>query len=78
MKWNRFVNNKGGVGNNILMDIRMEYLICFIKELLKYFGLNLIEVVVKFCSKVVGYVLDLIDLVDEDLRIERFSRCYKM
>lgn len=78
LKWNRTVNNKGGAGNNISMDIRMEHLICLTKELLKHLGPNLTEAAAKRCSKAVGHVSDLIDLVDEDLRIERPSGHHKM
>lgn len=78
LKWNRTVNNKGGAGNNISMDIRMEHLICLTKELLKRLGPNLTEAAAKRCCKAVGHVSDLIDLVDEDLRIERPSGHHKM
>ena len=66
LKWNRTVNNTGGAGSNISVDITMEHLICLIKELLKYLGPNLTEAAVKRCSKAVGYVWNLIDSVDED------------
>lgn len=69
---------QGGAGNNISMDIRMEHLICLTKELLKHLGPNLTEAAAKRCSKAVGHVSDLIDLVDEDLRIERPSEHHKM
>lgn len=47
------MNNKDGLGRNILMDLRLEY---FIKGMLKGFGLNLIENVVRRCSKSVGKI----------------------
>ena len=78
LKWNRTVNNKGVGGNNISVDVRMEYLICLTKESLKHLGPNLTEAAAKRCSKAVGHVLNLIDSVDEDLRIERPSGYHKM
>lgn len=67
--WNRTVNNKGGTGNNISMDIRMEHLICLIKELLKHLGPNITEKSAKRCSKSVAYVDQLINSVDKDLQV---------
>ena len=47
----------------------MEHLICLTKELLKHLGPNLTEAAAKRCSKAVGHMSYLTDLVDEDLII---------
>ena len=78
LKWNRTVNNNGGAGSNISVDIRMEHLICLTKESLKHLGPNMTEAAAKRCSKAVRHVLNLIDSVAEDLRIERPSGYHKM
>lgn len=76
--WNRTVNNKGGAGNNISMDIRMEHLINLIKELLKHLGPNITESAAKRCSKAVGHVDQLVNSVDQDLLVESPSGHHKV
>lgn len=69
--WNRTLNNRGGAGCNISMDIRMEHLICLTKELLKHLGVNLTENAAKRCSKAIGHIDKLVSSVDKDLKVER-------
>ena len=70
LKWNRTVNNRGGPGNNISMDIRMEHLIHLTKELLKHLRPNITEDAAKRCSKSIGHVEQLINTIDKDLFVE--------
>lgn len=76
--WNRTVNNKGGAGCNISMDIRMEHLICLTKELLKHLGVNITENAARRCSKAIGHVDELVSSVDTDLKVQRPSGHHKM
>ena len=76
--WNRTVNNKGGTGCNISMDIRMEHLICLTKELLKHLGVNITENAARRCSKAIGHVDELVSSVDTDLTVQRPSGHHKM
>ena len=76
--WNRTVNNKGGAGCNISMDIRMEHLICLTKELLKHLGVNITENAARHCSKTIGHVDELVSSVDTDLKVQRPSGHHKM
>lgn len=45
--WNRFVNNRGGRGNNIVYDLEVEYSNLYNKISIKNLGLNVIEKVVQ-------------------------------
>ena len=75
---NRTVNNKGGLGRNISMDIRVEHLNNFTKGMLKGLGPNLTENAARWCSKSVGKIEALSQTVDEDLNVCRPSGHHKV
>ena len=54
--WNRTVNNHGGPGRNIPMDLSLEHLNNLVKGLLKHLSPNLTESAASGCSKAVGPV----------------------
>jgi len=76
--WNRTVNNKGGLGRNISMDIGVEHLNNFTKGMLKGLGPNLTENAARRCSKSVGKIEVLLQTVDEDLNVCRPSGHHKV
>lgn len=76
--WNRTVNNKGGQGCNICMDIRMEHLIHLTKEILKHLGVNITENAARRCSMAIGHVDRLISAADKDLSVRKPSGHYKV
>jgi serine palmitoyltransferase len=76
--WNRTVNNKGGIGKNIPMDLRLEHMNNLLKGLLKHLGPNLTESAANRCSKSIGHVERLLDSVDEDLEVKRPSGHHKV
>lgn len=60
------------------MDIRIEHLMCLIKELLEHLGPNITEQAAKRCSKAVAHVDQLINSVDKDLGVEKPSSYHTM
>ena len=76
--WNRTVNNKGGPGRNISMDIRVEHLNNFTKCMLKGLGPNLTENAARRCSKSVGKIEALLQTIDDDLNVCRPSGHHKV
>jgi uncharacterized C2H2 Zn-finger protein len=67
LTWNRTVNNHGGKGRNISMDLRLEHLNNFTKGLLKHLGPNLTNNAVLRCSHATNNVEKILDVTDEDL-----------
>lgn len=45
--WNRTVNNHGGIGRNISLDLRLEQLNNLLKEMLRCLGVNVTEISAK-------------------------------
>lgn len=71
--WNRTVNNKGGAGKNISMDLRMEHIVNIHKEMLGNLGANLHQVPSLRCSRAVKAVEDILSCVDDELSVKRPS-----
>lgn len=69
--WNRTVNNKGGIGKNISMDLKLENINNFTKELLKNLGPNITEKAADRSSKAMKAVDDILKSVDECLCISK-------
>ena len=71
----RTVNNKGGPGRNISMDLRLEH---FTKGMLKGLGPNLTENAARRCSKSVGKTEALLQTIDDDLNVCRPAGHHKV
>ena len=71
--WNRTVNNRGGEGRNISLDLRLEHLVHLLKELLANLGVNLTIPAAERCSKALKAVEDLLASVDSQLKVKRPS-----
>lgn len=78
LTWNRTVNNRGGIGNNIYLDLRMEHLINLTKGMLKNLRPNITEKGAWRCSKSIGYVEELLHSVDNDIKVKRPSGYHKV
>jgi hypothetical protein len=72
VKWNRTVNNKGGVGNNVFMDLDLEHDNHYFKEQLKGLGPNVNQTSVKRICNAFSAIHDL-DLIRKDLMLKRLS-----
>ena len=71
--WNRTVNNRGGAGKNISLDLRMEHIVHLHKEMLSNLGVNLTPEAALRCSKAVRPVEELLRTVDHELCCQRPS-----
>ena len=69
--WNRTVNNKGGPGKNISLDLRLEHINNLTKGLLKHLGPSITEEAARRCSKAVGGMEKLLNAVDSDLAVTK-------
>lgn len=71
--WNRTINNKGGKGKNISLDLRMEHIVHLHKEMLANLGVNLTPECALRCSRAIQPVEDLLRTVDDELLCKRPS-----
>lgn len=76
--WNRTVNNRGGEGKNISLDLRLEHLVHLLKELLANLGVNLTVAAAERCSKALKAVEDLLNSIDSHLEVKRPSGRHTM
>ena len=70
LTWERFVNTKGRTGRNISLDLHMEHLNKFLKELLKNLRSNLNEVNADRIAKATNNIKTLIEKTEESLNIK--------
>ena len=71
--WNRTINNKGGKGKNISLDLRMEHIVHLHKEMLANLGVNLTPECAARSSNAVKPVEELLRTVDNELLCKRPS-----
>lgn len=69
MKWNRTVNNKGGPGNNVFMDLDLEHDNHLFKELLRGLGANVTENSVSRLCKAFSPIKSLLEKLDEEIGV---------
>lgn len=69
MKWNRTVNNKSGLGNNVFMDIDLEHDNHLFKELLRGLGANVTEKSVSRICKAFFPIKCLLETLDKDIGV---------
>lgn len=70
LTWERLVNTKGRTGRNISLDLHMEHLNKFLKELLKNLRSNLNEVNADRIAKATNNIKRLIEKTEESLDIK--------
>ena len=68
--WERFVNTKGIQGRNISLDLHMEHLNCFLKELLKTLRSNLNVQNADRIAKAMNNIKILVDNTEKNLEIK--------
>jgi hypothetical protein len=71
--WDRTISNKGGLGKNISLDLRLEHIVCLLKEMISNLGVNLTSQAASRCSKAVMPVEKLLLAVDGELEVKRPS-----
>ena len=71
--WNRTVNNIGGLGNNVAMDLDLEHDNHLLKDMLKCLGSNLTEATVTRICKAFFILKHLCKSLDKELRIQQVS-----
>lgn len=69
LKWNRTVNNKGGKGHNISLDLRLEHLNHLLKEMLKCLGVNVTQKSAQRCSEALSALEEILRSMDSELGV---------
>lgn len=64
LKWGRFVNYRGGAGNNIPCDLHNEHVNRGVKEIINHMGANLTEAAVRQAGQSVSMIGDIIQNFD--------------
>ncbi|XP_035689474.1 uncharacterized protein LOC118424802 [Branchiostoma floridae] len=71
--WNRFVNDKGGKGNNVPLDLNLEFKNNLLKQFLKHLGPNLNESNAARVANSIGEMAKLLQSIDTELGVRRGS-----
>ena len=64
LKWSRTVSTKGGQGNNVPLDLALEYINNSTKVDLKHLGANITDTAARRCSQAAYYIDDVISQLD--------------
>ena len=70
LMWNRTVNTKGGLGQNIALDLNCEHYVGFTKDLISNLGSNVTFSVAQDLSRSVGVQKELMESFDKDCGIK--------
>ena len=71
--WNRTVNNRGGLGNNVPLDLDLEHDNHLLKDMLRGLGSNISSTTVTRISKAFFVLKDLCKRLDQELDIQTVS-----
>ncbi|XP_078582808.1 uncharacterized protein LOC144865739 [Branchiostoma floridae x Branchiostoma japonicum] len=71
LKWNRFINNAGGKGKNMPMDLRLENMNGLFKAFAKHLGPNLNEASAARIANAIGELEAMLNSIDFDLGVTR-------
>ena len=71
--WNRTVNNRGGLGNNIPLDLDLEHDNHLLKDMLRGLGSNISTTTVTRISKAFFVLKELCKKLDQELDIRTVS-----
>ena len=71
--WNRTVNNHGGQGRNISLDLRLEHLNNLLKEMLRCLGVNVTEKSAKRCGEAMSILEEMLHKIDVELGVKEPS-----
>ena len=69
----RFFNRKGGAGNNIPMDLRMEHMVRLLKCALKQLGANISENGAQRIAQSLGHIENLLENASSDCCVKKPS-----
>ena len=73
VKWNRTVNNKGGKGNNVFMDLDLEHDNHYFKEQLRSLGANVNQTSVNRISHAFSVTSNLLERLDDEMLVRKNS-----
>ncbi len=77
VKWNRTVNNKGGMGNNVFMDLNLEHDNHYLKEQLKGLGANVNQTSVNRICRAFSVIHNLLKRLDDETCWGKFWGAHK-
>lgn len=73
VKWNRTVNNKGGMGNNVFMDLDLEHDNHYLKEQLRSLGANVNQTSVNRICHAFSVIHNLLKRLDGEMLVRENS-----
>ena len=73
VKWNRTVNNKGGMGKNVFMDLDLEHDNHYFKEQLRSLGANVNQTSVNRISHAFSVTSNLLERLDDEMLVRKNS-----
>lgn len=73
LKWNRTVNNQGGEGNNVAMDVALEHDNHALKEIIRGLGANISEQSVLRVCRAFFVLMKLHHLLDSEISVKEVS-----
>ena len=66
VQWNRFVNTRGGLGNNIQMDLYNEHIVRLVKKIIRCMGPNLTEKALQRAARSVSTLQAICEQYDKE------------
>ena len=73
LKWNRTVNNQGGYGNNVAMDVAQEHDNHALKEIIRGLGANITEDSVRRVCRAFFILIKLLFVLDTEMNVNKVS-----
>jgi len=73
IKWNRTVNNQGGDGNNVAMDVALEHGNHAIKDIIRGLGANISEESVRRVCRAFFILKNLLNALDSEINVKKVS-----
>lgn len=73
LKWNRTVNNQGGDGNNVAMDVALEHDNHALKEIIRGLGANITEDSVRRVCRAFFILKKLLFVLDTEVNVKKVS-----
>lgn len=73
LKWNRTVNNQGGYGNNVAMDVALEHDNHALKEIIRGLGANITEDSVRRVCRAFFILIKLLFVLDTEMNVNKVS-----
>ena len=76
VQWNRFVNTRGGLGNNIQMDLHNEHIVKLVKKIIRCMGPNLTEKALQRAARSVSTLQAVCEQYDKESAVPTITTAH--